>query len=183
MTSIAEHISNFLTVFLDSASAWFFCCVISIFILPLILDRIIFFIPKLIVLSKNEEVYYRSILFTSLETVLWAGAITGVYIVLFKFQPFLFGLVTDAVPALLSWVICLIFLLRRFINFDRTIKRDFYYEVYMRYIKPEALSEYMIFLEELDSLELAQIDDLATKPLRYMHKQAVLRKQKEINMR
>ena len=52
----------------------------------------------------------------------------------------------------------------------------------MRYIKPEALSEYMNFIEELDSLGLDEIKALEEKPMRYMHKQAVLRKLKEVTM-
>jgi hypothetical protein len=173
---------NYLSVFLDSAAAWFFCCVIAVIILPIVLDRIIFYIPKLFILSRNNEVYYRSVVLTFLEVVLWVTIIAAIYIVLYLYQPHLFALVTTDYPALVAWIICIANIVVRLKNFDRIIKRNFYYEIYMRYIKPEALSEYTKFIEELDSLDIDEIVKLTDEPMRYMHKQAVLRKLREITM-
>lgn len=182
MREFAETVLNALTVILDSAAAWFFCCVIAVIIFPIVLDRIIFYLPKLILLSQNKEVYFRSIVYTFLEVVFWVGLSTAYYIYLYMFQHHLFVLASTDFPALFAWLISLVYMIRRFLNFDRTIKKNFYYEIYMRYIKPEALSEYMNFIEDLDSLEIEEMKELANKPIRYMHKQAVLRKLKEASM-
>ena len=182
MKAFADTFINILSIFLDSAAEWFFCCVISIFILPMVLDRIFFYIPKLVSLSRSGEVYYRSILLTSLEAILWAGIILGIYFYLYIFQHHLFVAATTGYPALVAWAITIIYIIRRFMNFDRTVKRNFYYEIYMRYIKPEAYSDYLNFIESLDNLELDEIKYLADEPLRYMHKQAALRKLKEATM-
>ena len=180
--NFVEKMLSVLTVFLDSAAAWFFCCIISVIIFPIILDRIIFYIPKLFLLARNNEVFYRSVFLTFMEAVLWICISVGIYVYLYFFQPHLFELATTGYPALVAWGICIINLVLRFMRFDRTIKRNFYYEIYMRYIKPEALNEYMSFIEDLDSLEIEEIKELVNEPMRYMHKQAVLRKLKEASM-
>lgn len=182
MRSFIDHFVNILSILLDSAAAWFFCCVIAVFILPLILDRIFFYIPRLIRLSRNNEVYYRSIFLTTLEALLWTVIIICIYVYLYFFQNNLFLLATVKTPALIAWLITIMYIFRRLLRFDRTIKRNFYYEIYMRYIKPEALSDYLNFIEHLDTLELEDIKKLTNEPLRYMHKQAALRKLKEATM-
>lgn len=182
MKAFIDTFLRILTVVLDSGAAWFFCCIVSAVIFPIVLERIIFYIPKLIMLSRNNEVYYKSVLFTVLEVVLWVGIPLVVYCYLYYFQNRLFVLSTTSIPALVAWIISILYIFRRLTNFDRTIKRDFYYDIYMRYIKPEALSEYMNFIEELDTLELDKLKELANQPIKYMHKQAVLRKLKEVSM-
>ena len=182
MKDISETVFHALTVILDFGAVWLFCAIVSVIILPIILDRIMFYIPKLFLLSRNNEVYYRSVLLTFLEVVLWVCLISGIYVSLYIFLPSIFNLATIGTPAIVAWIIALANIVRRFISFDRIIKRNFYYEIYMRYIRPEALSEYMNFIEELDSLGLDEIKKLSTEPMRYMHKQAVLRKIKEVEM-
>ena len=180
MSVFPERFLNVLSVILDFGAAWFFCCIISVVIFPVVLDRIIFYIPKLFMLSRNGEVYYKSIVITFLEVIFWAVISVGIYIFLYYYLHHLFVLSTLGYPALVAWAICIINIVRRMINFDRTIKRNFYYEIYMRYIKPEAYSEYTNFIEDLDSLDVDEIKKLADEPMRYMHKQAVLRKLKEV---
>ena len=177
-----EKALGVLTLILDSAAAWFFCCIIFVIILPIVLDRVIFYIPKLFLLSRNKEVYYRSVVITFLEVVLWVVISVGLYIVLYIYLPHLFVMVTSGVPVLIAGAICITNIVIRLVNFDRIIKRNFYYDIYMRYIKPDALSEYMQFIEDLDSLEIDEIKELAEQPMRYMHKQATLRKLKEVTM-
>ena len=182
MIGLSDKILSIFTVILDFGAAWFFCCIVSVVILPIVLDRIIFYIPKLFLLSRNNEVYYKSVIITLLEVIFWVVVVAGIYLCLYLFLPHLFVLSTTGTPAMVAWVICIINLVLRFSKFDRTIKRNFYYEIYMRYIKPEALSEYMNFLEDLDTLEVEAIKELSAEPMRYMHKQAVLRKLKEAAM-
>ena len=183
MREFFDTFLRILAVIFDSSAAWFFCCVISIFILPLILDRIIFYIPKLISLSGKGEVYYRSILYTALEVLLWVSIILGLYFYLLFFQHHLFVLATSEIPALIAWQICILYLIFRYHNFDRIVKKEFYYGAYMRYIKPEALSAYKIFIEDIDSMEKDKLMELKNEPMPYMHKQALLRKTRELNMK
>ena len=183
MSIIIDKFLQILTIVLDSAASWFFCCVISIFILPLIVDRIVFYIPRLIKLSISGEVYAKSIIFTILEVILWSGIIFGLYYYLFRFQNHLFALATTHWPALIAWQICIIYLIYRFVNFDRKIKKEFYYGAYMRYIKAEAYSEYLNFIEDIDNIDIEELKTLVNKPMSYMHKQAVLRKIKEAKMK
>ena len=182
MKTIADTFLNLLSIVLDFAATWLFCCVIAVVILPIVLDRIIFYIPKLIVLYRNKEVYFKGVVITFLEVIFWVTISASIYIYLYIFQNHLFVLATTESPAIFAWFISIIYIIRRMTNFDRTIKRNFYYEIYMRYIKPEALSEYMNFIEDLDSLELNEIKELAAKPIKYMYKQAALRKLKEASM-
>ena len=73
-------------------------------------------------------------------------------------------------------------LVYRTINFDRVVKRDFYYNAYMRYIKPDTLVMYQLFLQRLDEMCVDDLEKMLrdTKSIPYIHRQAALRKKREI---
>ncbi len=175
-----EALEAALGVAIESIAAWFFCCVMAVFVLPVILDRMVFYVPMLIRLSKDGEVYPRSVRNTVLEIVLWVAVITLVYTYLYFFQHNLFDLVTRSIPAYIAWGIGGTHIVYRVFNFDRIIKRSFYYTAYMRYITPESLRVYHQFIEDLDSLYIDDLEGLLQKRLPYMHRQAALRKQREV---
>jgi hypothetical protein len=166
---------------LDSIAAWFFCSVISIFVFPAILDRITFYVPRMIRLYKLGEVFFNGIVWTILEIIFWTGVIVTSYVCYYVFARNLFLLTTISSAAIVAWGIGIFHIVYRTKNFDRIIKKNFYYTAYMRYIKPEALKEYQKFIDDLDSLALEEIAELLNKNLPYMHKQAVLRKQIELS--
>ena len=181
MTANRDIIIEITAVLLDSAAAWFFCCVMSVYVLPLIIDRIIFYIPKMIHLYKTGEVFLKGIIFSILEIFLWSAIITGSYLYLYFFQRHLFVMTTTSFAARIAWIIAVIHVLYRLVNFDRVIKRGFYYVAYMRYIKPEALSKYQSFIEDLDDLTAEEIENkLRMEEMPYMYRQASQRKFKEL---
>ncbi len=166
----------------DTVSVWFFCSVFSIYILPLIFDRVIFFLPKMIQMAKRDEVTRKGIFATIGEIALWIGVVAAVFGYLLLWRPVLFELVTVSHPAFVAWGIGTLYFIYRVTHFDRIIKRDFYYNGYMRYITPTALNAYQRFIQDLDSLYIEDLERLLSQDLPYMHRQAVLRKQRERNV-
>jgi|GEM_PF-2554021 hypothetical protein len=180
-TATMLEIMSVLSFILDFIAAWFFCCVMSVFIFPTILDRIVFYIPKMIQLYKNDEVFFRGIVWSVVETVFWIAIIVVSYVCFYLFAPNLFRLTTISAAAIIAWGICAFHIIYRSMHFDRTVKKTFYYVAYMRHIRPEALKEYQTFIDDLDALELHDVTGLLKKDLPYMHRQAVLRKQNELS--
>jgi len=167
---------------LDNVAAWFFCAVMSIYILPVVFDRITFYIPKRIQLSLRKEVYAISAVCSALDVFLWLGIVCAAYGGLFVFRRPLFVLTTTSVTAKTAWIIAALYLLFRIVRFDTAVKPGFYHVAYMRHIRPEALQAYQLFIEELDAMRLAEVDALLLTELPYMHRQAALRKRKELIM-
>ena len=165
----------------DSAAAWFFCCTIGVFILPLLMERIVFYLPLLYRLTKTKEVYARSLWFTMGEIILWTLVISGVYTGLYFLDKSVFRWVTVSPPALLAWVTTVGYILLRTIRFDKTVKRSFYYNAYMRFITPDALGAYQSFIEDVDNMDLDALQTQLSKELPYMHRQAVLRKHRQMS--
>ena len=167
-----EVIIGIIAVLLDSAAAWFFCCVMSVYVLPLIIDRIVFYIPKMIKLYRAGEVFLKGTIFSVFEMFLWLAIIVGSYLYLYFFQRHLFILTTMSVAAYIAWFISITHIIYRFFNFDRVIKRGFYYVAYMRHIKPEALRKYQSFIEDLDNLDVSEIESMLKTGLPYMYNHA-----------
>ena len=170
-----------LSSIVDSAAAWFFCCTIGVFLLPLLLERIIFYLPRLYRLTQTKEVYARSLWFTMLEIVLWSLVISGVYFGLYYLDKSVFRWVTVSPPALLAWMLSVGYILLRAIRFDKTVKRSFCYNAYMRFITPDALSAYQSFIEDVDNMDMNALKSQLTKEMPYMHRQAVLRKHRQMS--
>ena len=173
-------IMAYLSVLLDSISTWLFCCVISAFVIPMILERIVFYVPALIRLSRNGEVQKKGVFLTIGEIILWTSIVFVEYLFLYHSQYNLFKLTTVSTAAVIAWVIGAINIIYRFANFSKVVKKGFYYTAYMRFIKPEALDEYQKFIRDLDDLYVDDMDALLQKDLPYMHRQAVLRKKRSL---
>ena len=171
---------RFASASVDAASSWFFCCTVGVFILPLLLDRLVFYLPRLSYLTRTGEVQSRSVPYTVLEIALWTFVISIVYIGMYYLNPYIFQMITISVPAKLAWTITVFFLIYRTFYFDKIVKRNFYYNAYMRYITPEALHEYQRFIEDVDDLYIDDLTVLLEKELPYMHRQAVLRKYRQV---
>jgi hypothetical protein len=170
----------YLSTFLDSIATWLYCCVISAFVVPLILERALFYIPTLIRLALNGEVQKKSVFITFGEVALWTSILVGEYIYLYYFQNNLFVFTTVSPAAIVAWVIGALTIIFRIINFSKTVKRNFYYNAYMRFIMPEAFDAYQKFIKDLDNLYADDMDALLEKKLPYMHRQAVLRKKRSL---
>lgn len=166
----------------DTVSVWFFCSVFSIYILPLLFDRIIFFLPKTLHLAKRGEMSRKGIFSIIGEILLWVAVVVVVFGYLLLWRPELFTLVTVSTPASAAWGMGALYFIYRLASFDRIVKRDFYYNGYMRYITPTALNAYQRFIEDLDNLYIEDLEQLLTEDLPYMHRQAVLRKRRERNV-
>ena len=164
---------------LDFITAWFYCCVMAIFILPLIIDRVVFYIPKMTRLYFNGEIFLRGVIWSILEAVLWFALVVIIYTVMYFLQPHLFTLTTTSLPAYFAWAVSVVHMIYRVMNFERVVIKNFYYVAYMRYIKPEALKDYQDFINKLDDLSLEELTGLLDGDLPYMHRQAALRKQNE----
>ena len=175
-------IMRVLSVLLDSVAAWFYCCVMAVFIVPLICDRLFFFLPKLLRFARNGETYYRGVVFSVWDVILWSAIMAGAYLYLYFFQPPLFQLTTLAPPAIAAWIVGIVHAIYRTVHFDKIVKKDFYYSAYMRYIKPETLRKYQQFLQNLDDMKIGELEELLEneKSLSYMYLQAVQRKKREI---
>ena len=168
---------------IDTFGAWLYCCIVAVVIIPLILDRILFYIPMLAYHSQKGEVAGRGIIITVLETLLWIAVPTIVYLGLYIFDYDYFVTTTSSPIALSAWIIGVGFLVYRIINYNRVIKRRFYYKVYMRYITPGAYEKYASFVNELDNKSLLELNGLIEQPeLPYMYLQSALRKQRETRM-
>ena len=165
----------------DTAAAWFVCCAIGVFIMPLLLDRLFFYLPRLYRLAKNKEVQGNSVPRTIVEILLWVVILCVIYIGMYFLKKSLFDAITSSIPALTAWGISAVYLIYRVVHFDQMGKREFYYNAYMRYITPEALAEYQHFIEDIDLLYIDDLDALLTRDLPYMHRQAVLRKRRQAN--
>ena len=165
---------------LDAVATWLYCCVVSAFIVPLVVERIVFYIPTLIRLAKNREVQTKGVFITIGEVVLWVSIVVGEYAYLYYYQNNLFVFTTVSPAAIFAWVIGGTTLIFRTVNFSQTVKRNFYYNAYMRFIMPEALAAYQKFIKDLDDLYVDDMDALLEKKLPYMHRQAVLRKKRSL---
>ena len=177
------EIFTVLQLVIDTFGVWLFCSVIAVFILPLVIDRVVFYIPTLLHLRRKKEVLSRGVPLTFFEVLLWVGLVAGVYTAIYFISPDYFERITISPPALLAWTIGLGRMAYRFSHFDRTIKRQFYYNSYMRYITPEAYNAYRQFLEDLDELDMEEMADLLEDPdLPYMQRQSVMRRQREARM-
>ena len=176
MREFAESSLGTLAYFLDFAAVGLFCCIISVVIFPVVGDRLLFYIPKLIKESINNEVYIKSIFITFLEVLLWVGISACSYLYLYFYMPYTFELATIGSPAIVAWTTGAINTIRRLKIFDITIRKYYYYEIYMRFIKPEALAKYTEFVENLNSLDIETIRIMTGEPMQYIYKQAVVRK-------
>lgn len=159
-----------------SLTAMLFCCVIGLFIIPTVLDRIIFYIPKLITLSREGSVYKKSVFITLSEVLGWTVAVGAVYTYFYLVYPDLFRVVTTSHMAILVWLVSAVNLASRYISFNKKIKKEFYYSAYMKYISPAALQAYLAFLEDIDNLYDEDLEALKKQKLPYMHIQAIDRK-------
>ena len=168
------------SVILDSVAGWFFCCVMSVYVIPVIFDRVVFHLPKMIQLHRSKEVMLRGIFYSVGEIILWVGILFTAYTYLYLFQPNLFFLTTRSQAAFMAWGISIAHMVYRILNFDRIIKRKFYYVAYMRHIEPRALQAYQGFIEDLDIMAVGEIMALLETELPYMHRQAAMRKQNEL---
>ena len=170
-----------LSILLDSISAWLFCCVFAAFIVPLILERIVFYIPTLIHLTRTKEVQRKGIFITIGTIVLWVFILFAEYSYLYFFQHNLFVLATVSPASIIAWIIGTAVLIYRFVNFSSVIKKSFYYNAYMKFIEPKALDAYQKFIQDLDALYADDLEMLLQKKLPYMHRQAVLRKLRSVS--
>ena len=178
-----SSVFSVIQISIDTFGVWLFCSIVAVFIVPLVLDRIIFYIPRLISLRRKNQVLTKSIPVTIFDVMLWVVIIAGIYVYLYLFAPDYFVATTVSPPAILAWVIGAARLIYRFANFDQTTKKQFYYNAYMRYITPEAYAEYRTFLEDLDSMDLEEMNTILENPeLPYMQRQSVLRRQREARM-
>ena len=164
----------------DAASSWFFCCTIGVFLFPLLLDRLVFYLPRLSYLTRTGEVQSRSVPYTVLEIALWTFVISVIYVGMYFLNPYVFQMITVSASAKVAWAITIFHLMYRTFYFDKIVKRNFYYNAYMRYITPKALSEYQRFIEDVDDLYIDDLTVLLEKELPYMHRQAVLRKYRQV---
>ena len=162
-------------------SAFLFCLIIGMFIVPLVLERLTFYIPRLGMLVKEDAVFKRSIVVTVAEVLGWSAVVVAIYVFLYNTVPSVFPLVTTAPVAWAAWGVAFVYLLYRFSFFGRTVKRDFYYSAYMHYITPHALQAYQVFIERLDDMSNTELEQQANlgKAIPYMHRQAVQRKMGE----
>ena len=144
--------------------------------MPVIFDRLIFFIPTMIKLRRHNEVFTHGVVIISLEALLWSLIVFALYTVMYIFRPHLFELITFSVPALVAWVVFIANSTYRYAHFGRIVKRDFYYVAYMRYIQPDALENYRKFLQEIDEMRPDELNGLLSQDIPYMHRQAVIRK-------
>ena len=178
-----KQIMQYLSILLDSISAWLFCCVLAAFVVPLIIERIVFYIPTLIYLTCTKEVQMKGVFFTIGSIILWIFILLAEYSYLYFFQHNLFVLATVSPAAIIAWTIGAVALVYRFFNFSTVIKKSFYYSAYMKFIKPEALDAYQKFIQDLDALYADDLEMLLRKKLPYMHRQAVLRKLRSVSQR
>ena len=165
---------------LSAASAGLFCCVLSVFVLPAIVDRLAFYLPRLILLHHRKEVLLRGIVRTVLEVLMWIGIPCAAYAILYVFRPALFRYALTSIPARIAWVIGAVHLLLRSMQFERVILPQFYTSTYLRCTTPQAMQAYRRFLTELNALSASAVEDLLNTRLPYLQRQAAQKKLMEL---
>ena len=166
-----------ISLVIESMGIWFFCTVVVLYILPTIIDRLIFYIPHMLRLYRRGEVYFRGSVWSALEILLWLAVLGLVYGGLYWLDRPLLWRMLWSIPALLGWLLGVVYTIFRIRNFESLVKREFYYAAYMRHIRPEALKRYQDFLAELDDLDESELWALLRQEgLPYMHRQAALRR-------
>ena len=168
------------TVF-EGLSAFLFCCVIIFFAVPTIIDRIAFYIPRMILYTHRGEVSAKGIWYNVGEMMLWLTILVGFYTFFFFFQPRLFALVTVSVPAIAAWALGAIYLLNRVMNYRRAARGDYYQVSYRRFMTPATLEAYQDFITSLDRMSDKEIEALLEQDLPYLQQQAVIRKSFELS--
>ena len=86
MMAFVRDAMAFVSRMLGAASAGLFCCVLSVFVLPAIVDRLAFYLPRLILLYHRKEVLLRGIVRTVLEVLMWIGIPCAAYAILYVFR-------------------------------------------------------------------------------------------------
>ncbi len=171
-------------VYVLVVAALLFCIIIALFIIPLVVERSVFYIPRLVLLVNEGSVYRKSIVFTVFEIAAWIAVTVAIYVFFAFAFPYVFQLVTVSPVALASWGVGALNMMYRFMHFNVTIKRDFYHHTYMHYVTPTALQEYQAFIDDLGDIpdeELAQMAERAAH-IPYMHRQALSRRMRERGM-
>ena len=164
----------------DCLAAFLFCNVMALFIVPIILERLFFYIPRMIVYTSRGEVSYKGILYTVAEMLLWLAILVGLYVYFYCFQPEMFTLVTLSIPAKVAWVIGLTFVFYRLLSWRKTARGDYYQVSYKKFITPSALKAYQEFLDNLSRMSDDEVEELVSQDLPYLQQQAVLRKHYEL---
>lgn len=162
-------------------ACFLFCLVIGMFIVSLVLERLTFYIPRLSLLVREGAVTKRSVVITVAEVLGWSAVVAAIYLFWYFYFPYVFQQVTTEPVALAAWAVSAVYLLFRFSFFGRTVKREFYYSAYMHYITPQALHDYHVFIERLEDMNNAELEEQAAlgRAIPYMHRQAVQRKMGE----
>ena len=165
-------------------SAVLFCLVVGLFIVPVILERLAYYLPRLYFLVIEKAVFKRSIFMICFEIIGWTFVLVSVYYFFHSFFPGVFVLVSTSWLALGAWGVALLNMLYRLMRFNKVVKSEFYHKVYMHYITPHALQAYQAFIEELEDINDTELKKKAElgKAIPYMHRQAVHRKMSDCGL-
>ena len=171
-------ISPFWAPVLLNAAVLLYCLVISLFVVPLVLERLTFYIPRLVLLARDKAVYPHSIALTIAEVLLWAAAVMLAYAILYTTFPSVFYMALSSPLALLAWALGAANVAYRHARFNRHVAQDFYHSAYMHYITPAALHAYQVFMEDLADMDDGELEAMSRlgRQLPHMHRLALRHK-------
>jgi hypothetical protein len=158
---------------LDVCSTVLFCSIISLFIVPRIVEVLFSYIPRYSKMLRKGYFRRGGIGKALLEVLFWLIVVGAVYAFMYFIDNTMFWMLINSAGAYAAWGIGLVNIVYT-LAFRRQVARDtFYSEVFMQYVKPESLEAYNKFLAELELMDIGQLQRLDQEKLIYPLKNAV----------
>ena len=158
---------------LDVCSAMLFCSVISLFIIPRIFEVLFSYIPRYSKMLRKGYFTRGGIRKALLEILFWLAVVGAMYALMYFIDRSMFWMLIRSVGAYIAWGLGLINIACTLLFRRRAARDTFYSEVFMQYVKSEALEAYNRFLAELELMNMAQLEGIDRTKLIYTLKRAV----------
>lgn len=157
-----------------------FCGLLSVFLVPLIVERIFIYTPQLIKLSMKHEIEKRGLFFNIISIVAWMFIVSFIYLACYLWDHSLLTQISISVPALMCWMFGLIAIVYRLARFKTVVQKEFYRDTYLRYVTPESLARFDSFIVDTETMYTPQLKKLLDEKLPYHYRYVVNRRIDEL---
>lgn len=138
---------------ITALAQFLFCGFLSLFILPQVVFRVFYYIPRTLSFVSQKKMAAKSILTPLKELVVWAALVAGLYLVAFLISPAVGMMLLASPMAIFCWVlgaVQIVFILMT--SRRKEWQKLFYRTVYMKYATQQELDRYQAFIELVDTL-------------------------------